>query len=116
MELAHVDLDERVVVAEQEVGQRLGQLGLTDTGRAGEDERARRALGILQPGAGAADRLGDRLDGVLLADDPLVDLVLHAQQPSGLLLGQLEHRDAGPVAEHLGDLLVVDLGDHVEIT
>ena len=116
MELAHVDLDERVVVAEQEVGQRLGQLGLTDTGRAGEDERARRALGILQPGAGTPDRLGDGLDGVLLADDPLVDLVLHAQQPSGLLLGQLEHRDAGPVAEHLGDLLVVDLGDHVEIT
>jgi hypothetical protein len=31
VELTHVDLDERVVVAEQEVGQRLGQLGLTDT-------------------------------------------------------------------------------------
>jgi len=30
------DLDERVVLAEQEVGQRLGQLGLTDAGRAGE--------------------------------------------------------------------------------
>ena len=115
MELAHVDLDERVVVAEQEVGQRLGQLGLTDTGRAGEDERTRRALGVLQPGAGAADRLGDRLDRVLLADDPLVQLVLHAQQPGGLGLGELEHRDAGPVAQHLGDLLVVDLGDHVEI-
>src|SRR5271166_1514903 len=42
MELAHVDLDQRVVVTEQEVGQRLGQLGLTHTGRAGEDERARR--------------------------------------------------------------------------
>ncbi|CAG7170935.1 hypothetical protein PICSAR21_03545 [Mycobacterium avium subsp. paratuberculosis] len=115
MELAHVDLDERVVVAEQEVGQRLGQLGLTDTGRAGEDERARRPLGVLQPGAGAADRLGDRLDGVLLADDPLVQLVLHAQQARGLGLGQLEHRDAGPVAQHLGDLLVVHLGDHVEV-
>ncbi len=48
VELAHVDLDERVVVAEQEVGQRLGQLGLTDTGRAGEDERAGRTLGVLQ--------------------------------------------------------------------
>ena len=115
MELAHVDLDERVVVAEQEVGQRLGQLGLTDTGRAGEDERARRALGVLQARAGAADRLADRLDGVLLADDPLVHLVLHAQQPSGLLLGQLEHGDTGPVAENLGDLLVVDLCDDVEI-
>ena len=73
-------------------------------------------LGSFRPGTRAADRLVNRLDGVLLADDPLVDLVLHAQQPSGLLLGQLEHRDAGPVAEHLGDLLVVDLGDDVEIT
>src|ERR1700694_1742820 len=116
VELAHVDLDERVVVAEQEVGQRLGQLGLTDTGRAGEDERARRALRILQAGAGTPNRLRNRLDGVLLADDPLVDLVLHAQQPSGFLLGQLEHRDAGPVAQHLCDLLVVDLGHDVQIT
>ena len=58
VELAHVDLDQRVVVAEQEVGQRLGQLGLTDTGRAGEDERAGRALRVLQAGASTADRLG----------------------------------------------------------
>ena len=116
MELTHVDLDERVVVTEQERRQRLGQLGLSDTGRTGEDERARRALGILQPGTGAADRLGDRLDGILLPDDPLVQLILHAQQPSGLLLGQLEHRNARPVPQHLGDLLIVDLGDDVEVT
>lgn len=44
-----------------------------------------------------------------------MQLVLHAQQPGGLGLGELEHRDAGPVAQHLGDLLVVDLGDNVEI-
>ena len=115
VEFAHVDLDERVVVTEQEVGQRLGQLGLTHTGRAGEDERAGRALGVLQPGAGTTDRLGDRLDRVLLADDPLVHLVFHAQQPGGLGLGELEHRDTGPVAQHLGDLVVVHLGDHIEI-
>ncbi len=97
------------------VGQRLGQLGLTDTGRAGEDERTGRTLRVLQAGAGTPDRLGDGLDGVLLADDPLVQLVFHPQQAGGLGLGQLEHRDTGPVAQHLGDLLVVDLGDHVEI-
>ncbi len=115
MELAHVDLDECVVVAEQELRQGLGELGLTHTGRAGEDERAGRALGILQAGAGTTDGLADRADGILLADDPLVQLVLHAQQPSGLLLGQLEHRDAGPVAQNLGDLFIVDLSDNIEI-
>src|SRR4051794_15891035 len=115
VELAHVDLDERVVLAEQEVRQRLRQLGLTDTGRAGEDERTRRALGVLQTGTRTADRLRDGLDRLFLADDPLVQLVLHAEQTGGLLLGELEHRDAGPVREDLGDLLVVDLRDDVQV-
>jgi len=51
-----------------------------------------------------------------VADDALVDLLFHAQQPGGFLLGQLEHRDTGPVAQYLRDLLVVDLGDHVQVT
>ncbi len=44
-----------------------------------------------------------------------MQLVLHAEQTRGLLLGELEHRDTGPVGEDLGDLLLVDLGDDVEI-
>ncbi len=103
-----------VVVAEQELGERLGQLGLADAGRAQEDERARRALRVLEPGPGAADRLGDRLDGVLLADDPLVQLALHVEELLGLLLGELVDRDAGPDREHLGDGLFVDLVEQVD--
>ena len=61
-ELGHVELDQRVLVAEQELGQRLGQLGLTDAGRAGEDERAAGTLRVLQAGTGAPDRLRQRLD------------------------------------------------------
>ena len=53
-ELAHVELDERVLVAEQELGERLGQLGLTDAGRAGEDERAAGTLRVLQARHGCA--------------------------------------------------------------
>ena len=41
--LGHVERDERLLVAEEELGERLGQLGLPDAGRAEEDERARRA-------------------------------------------------------------------------
>src|SRR6185312_12268172 len=92
------------------------QLRLTHTRRAREDERARRPLRVLQARPGAADRLRDRLDSVLLADDPLVQLVLHAEQTRGLLLGELEDGDAGPVGQDLGDLLVVDLRDDVQIT
>ena len=115
VELGHVELDQRVLVAEQELGQRLGQLGLTDAGRAGEDERAAGTLRVLQAGPGAPDGLRDGLDRLRLADDPLVQLVLHAQQPCRLLLGELEDRDAGPGGEHLSDLLVVDLGHDVHV-
>ena len=37
-ELAHVEGDERVLVTEEELGERLAELGLTHTGRTGEDE------------------------------------------------------------------------------
>ena len=53
--LAHVELDQGSLVTEQELGQGLGQLRLPDAGRAEEDERTTRALGILEAGAGAAD-------------------------------------------------------------
>ena len=95
--------------------QRLGQLGLTDTRGAGEDERATGTARVLEARPRAPDRLADALDGLFLADDPLVELVLHAEQTRGLLLGQLEDGDAGPVGQHLGDLLVVDLGDDVHV-
>ena len=70
-------------------------------------------FGSLRP-ARAPDGLGDRLDGVLLADDPLVQLVLHAEELRGLLLGELVDGDAGPQREDLGDLLLVDLVEQVD--
>ena len=114
-ELAHVELDQRVLVAEEELRQRLGQPRLTDAGRAGEDERAAGTLRVLQAGTRTPDRPAERLDGLLLADDPLVELVLHLEQPRGLLLGELHDRDAGRHGEHLGDQLLVDLRDLVDV-
>src|SRR5690606_24606602 len=76
---------------------------------------AGRALGVLQARACTPDGLRHGLDRVLLTDDPLVQLLLHAEQTRGLLLGELEHRDTGPVGQHFGDLLVVDLGDDVQV-
>ena len=46
--LGHVEADERVVAAEQEVGQRACELGLADTGRAQEDEAANRTIRVLR--------------------------------------------------------------------
>src|SRR3954453_8798263 len=60
--LRHVDPDHRLLVAEEELGERAGELGLADAGRAGEPEGAGRTLRVLQAGARAPDRLGDDLD------------------------------------------------------
>src|SRR3712207_8591571 len=46
----------------------------SDARRAGEDERATGPLRVLEPRTGAADRPAERPDGLLLADDPLVQL------------------------------------------
>ena len=112
--LAHVERDERRLVAEQELGEGLGELGLAHTGGAQEDERAAGALGVFQAGAGAANALADGADGVFLADDAPVQLAFHVEQLLGLFLGELVHRDAGPDAEHLGDGLFVDLVEQVD--
>ena len=107
--LGHVDPHHRVLVAEQELGERAAELGLADARGAEEDERAGRALRVLEPGARAADRLRDGLDRGVLADHALVELLLHAHQLLGLGLGELEDRDAGPHRDDVGDLLLADL-------
>ena len=109
-ELGHVDADERVLTAEHELGQRSGQLGLADAGRPQEDEVADGVARVFESGAGAPDGLGDGVDGLVLADDALVQDLFHLQQAGGLLLGELDHRDAGPHGHHLGDVLFRDLG------
>ena len=112
--LGHVERDQRRVVTEEELGERLGELGLADAGGAEEDERTRRPLRVLETGTGAADRLRHRGDGALLADDALVEVLLHLEQTLGLLLGELVHRDTGPQRQHLGDGFLVDLVEQVD--
>ncbi len=114
--LRHVELDHRRLVAEQELGEGLGGLGLADTRRAQEDERARRTLWVLQTGARTANRLRHRLDRLVLTDDALVQLLFHPEQLGGLFLGELVDRDARPDAEHLGDGFLVDLVEQVDTT
>src|SRR4051794_30555186 len=104
LELAHVEPDHRVLVAEQRFGERPCELGLADAGWPEEEERADRPLRIAEPGASAPHRTGYRPDGLLLPDHALVDLRLEAEQPLALLLGQLCDRDSGPARYDVGDV------------
>ena len=95
-------------VVEQEFGERLGQLGLADAGRAEEQEGAERAVRVLQARAGAADRGGHGLDRILLADHAGADQLLHLQQLLALAFHHPLDRNSGPAADDAGDVLVGD--------
>ncbi len=107
--LGHVDADHRVLGVEHELGERPGELGLADAGRAEEEERADRAVGVLEAGARAAQRVGDGLDGLVLADDALVQALLHVDELGDLALEQARDGDARPARDDLGDVVGVDL-------
>src|SRR5690606_15519371 len=107
--LGHVDPHHRVLVVEELLGEGLRQLGLADAGGAEEDERAQRAARLLEPGAAPAHGVRHGLDGLRLADDALLQHLLH---PKELLLFGLQHLrdgDAGGAGDDLGDVLGVHL-------
>ena len=86
--LRHVDADHRVLRVEHELGERAGQLGLADAGRAEEQERADRPVRVAQARARAAQGVGDRHDRLVLADDAPVQALLHVHELLDLALHQ----------------------------
>src|SRR5438105_2935205 len=106
--LRHVEANQRVIAAEQEVRERARQLCLADAGRPEEHEAAHRPVRVLESGARAADGARDGRDRFLLADDALVELRLHAQQLVALVLVDRRHRHAGPLRHDLVDLGLAD--------
>src|ERR1019366_1962715 len=83
---AHVEVDQSVLIVKEELGQGLGEFGLAHAGRSEEDERTAGTFGVLQPRAGAANGATQRGNRFVLADDALVEFVLHAQQLRSLFL------------------------------
>ena len=65
-------------------------------------------LRILQPGARAANRVRDRANRFVLADDALVQALFHLEQLLDLAFHQPADRDAGPLADDAGDVFFVD--------
>src|ERR1051326_2144008 len=106
--LGHVEADQGMVAAEQEVGECARELGLADAGRSQEDEAAHRPVGILQSGARPPDRARDRRNGFLLRYDPLVQLGLHAEQLVALVLVDRGDRHARPFGDDFVDLGLAD--------
>ena len=66
-ELAHVEAGQRLLVVEEELGERLGELGLADAARPEEEERPDGLARIAQPHAAAAHRARHGAHGLVLA-------------------------------------------------
>src|SRR5215210_1025554 len=106
--LGHVEPDHGVLVAEEVLGEGPRELGLADSGRTEEDERAARTVRVLYACEGTPYGAGDSLYGLVLPDDAPVQGVFHLQEPRRLLLGHLLDRDAGPHRDDLGDLVLTN--------
>src|SRR5699024_12158786 len=95
------------------VRERLGEFGLAHPGGAEEQERAGGPVGVGQAGAGAADRVRYRPDGLVLADEALAESVLHAQELLRFPFEQAAGGNSRPGPDDLGDLIRADVvGDH----
>ena len=99
--LAHVEADELVAELQREL---LGELGLADAGRPGEQEAARRPIGLAEPRARSLDRLRDQVHGLVLAEHDALERFLERPQPlairrRGLPGGDARHaRDDGSMS------------------
>src|SRR5437773_2347763 len=109
--LRHVESDERFLVAEQELGQSLGDLRLADARRTEEDERTDGPPGALQTGALPPRGAGQGGDRFILTHDPLVQKILHLEEPLRLLLLHGGDRDASPFRDDFLDVLLRHLED-----
>src|SRR5205085_6969583 len=83
---------------------------LADAGGSQEQEAPVGTAGVGKPGAGAANRLRDGLDGLVLTDDALVQPFLELEEPVALLLGQLRDGNARAPRHDVRDVLDRDLG------
>src|SRR6185503_14159859 len=106
---AQVDPDHVLFGVEKRLGQRPSQLGFPDTGRPQEDERPDRSARILDPRTSAYHRVGHQVYGLVLSHDTLVKNIIQVKQLFALAFNQARYRDAGPLADDLGDLLFRDL-------
>ena len=84
---AHVESDHRLRVAEVRLGQRLGDEGLADARRPGEDETRDRFLGRAHADSRPTNRSRYRRHGTILAYQILMELLLEVHQSQLLRSG-----------------------------
>ena len=106
--LGHVDLDERIAIAEHEFGEGLGQEGFADAGRSKEDERTNRPAGILEIRPRTAQGLANGDDRFVLSDHLAPQFAFHGEEFLRLSLLHAAERHTGPLRDHVHDVVFGD--------
>ena len=111
--LRHVDPDHGALVVEEEMGKGSREFGLADTRGPEEEKRTDGPVGVLESGAGAADRRRHGSDRVILPHDTVADALLHVQELLLLALEEAGNRNPAPAGDGSSDVLLADLfGEH----
>ena len=105
---AHVDTYERVGTVEEVFGEFLCKMGLADTGRAEEHKRTDRLVGVFKAETVALDSLDNLGDGLVLANDGLLEGRAHFEQAQTFGLGYALHGYAGHHCHDFGNLVGID--------
>ena len=107
--LTHVDTRHHVLVVEEVFGQCFCQFRLSHARCSKENERRYRSFRVLKSGPTAANGIANGIYGLVLSDDTLMEFLLQMEQFVALALQHSTHRNAGPAANDLGDVVCSDL-------
>src|SRR5712692_4876264 len=98
-ELRHVEAYQRLLRTKQKLRQAPGDFRLADAGRPEEEEAAHRTQRRLESRAAATNGAGQRGDGLVLADDALMEFWLNAQKFLLFVFLDGGDADAGPARD-----------------
>ena len=101
--LRHIEAKHGGLVVEEEVSQRLRQLGLTCTSRAKEEERTHGLSFLVQTRTALEDSVENTLDGVVLTYDALVQDLLGVAKLLALLALDVTHRNTRHLSHNVAD-------------
>ena len=101
LELRHVDGDQVVFAAIEQVGKRERRLRLTHPAGTNQHENANRLVGVVERCPRGLDTLADDLHRVRLADDASAQVLLQREHGSDFILEHFAGGNASPGGKHL---------------
>ena len=101
----HIHAQYRAVIIKQKCRQCLGQFSFANTGRPQHQKTAHRLIRVSQSSTRPSGGICNRGNRLLLADDPLANMVFHCQQFVTLTFEHFINWNACPFADDLGNML-----------